>query len=132
MKGVLLTLRPDRTGLEEMALTAPPAGETLRDIVGGDVEAVPYFHTIEHDGEIRACIAFCIKDGIANKDDARQDLLVNEAATSLWDRALRRASHPDRLSLMRPDGQPAAVLVGTIAVVIGDRAFLRALEGGRD
>src|SRR5262245_26873468 len=111
MKGELLIWRPDGTS-EIRELTAEPELETLRKIVGGYLEAIPYFRTIEIGGSVVACLAFCNEEGKLNEPP----LPINRGATVAWHNAMQRAGTPHFDDY----------LVGSIAIVTGDE-ILRAM-----
>lgn len=85
-------------------LTAVPDAEKLHDAVGGYLELVPMFTRL---GET-PCVAFCHEEG------KLVNLPVNHLANMLW---------AESLGFM-PDND---VLVGPIAIVTGDDAFLGSL-----
>lgn len=115
MRGTLLIFRPGKMAPDVKEIDFAPLSEldrlqVLKDGIGGGyIEAVPYFLTIEHAGELHRCIAFCDEDG------KRKQLDHNIAANEHWRRAMRRAAgcSPD------PD-----YLVGDVAVVFGDAEFM--------
>jgi hypothetical protein len=109
MNGTMLTISPHGT-VKTTPLTAPPDLEALQQTVGGYIEAVPHFKSIEHNGELRKCVAFC------NEDGKLQKLAANNQATVLWRAALQR------VGVAIDD-----VLVGTIVVLYGDDEFLSSL-----
>lgn len=118
MRGTLLIFRPQQGEPEVKAVDFAPLSELerlemLKDSIGGGyIEPVPYFQTIDRDGQRHRCVAFCDEDG------KRKQLALNPKATILWDMAMRRAAgcgcHPD-------------YLVGQVAVVFGDAEFMAAL-----
>src|SRR5262245_6759022 len=55
----------------------------LQKLVGGYIEPVPYFSSIQHGGRRRHCVAFC------NEDGKRLDLPRNVVADLLWREAQR-------------------------------------------
>jgi hypothetical protein len=117
MTGFVLTIPIDgNPSLEEFA-SADDLLAPLQKIVGGSIEAVPYFDTIERGGAIVSCVAFC------NEDGKFTGLAVNADATALWDAALARQC----LSRFDEVGRAKDYLVGAIAVVFGDEAFMRDL-----
>jgi hypothetical protein len=118
MKGTALLYRPGSAGPEITEFTASPGLEFLQSCVSGYVEAVPSFASIEYDGKIRPCVTFC------NEEGKLDGLPLNQEATLLWDRALRRTRHS---GLSCPDGTLADVLVGPIVVLIGDEEFIDSL-----
>jgi hypothetical protein len=119
MKGSLITIAPGDAELAPVRDLAVDDIETMHDAVGGFIEAVPGFLSIEHDGAVRRCVAFCDEDGKRKKSP------INVLATDLWHRALVRRGDPR--GLQRPGGGLADYLVGTIAIVYGDPEFMRAL-----
>lgn len=120
MKGSIITIKP-HSGSGQLAtpVAGPPTLQLLKAAIGGGyLEAVPGFDTIEHAGELHRCVAFCDEEGKLNS------LPINNWATMLWDKAMRRAGGP---GLLQRDGTAADVLVGQIAIVIGDDEFMEAL-----
>jgi hypothetical protein len=104
-------------------MTHQPDLKFLQGAVGGYIQEIPLFNTIDFDGHIHDCVAFCNEEG---KVDG---LEFNIQATRLWNAAMRRIEDKDgRLlyphGLFLPNGELSDVLVGTICVLIGDRAFL--------
>jgi hypothetical protein len=117
-KGTIVQLNPDGSR-NEIAIDGPPTLDKLKDAIGGGyMELVPLFNSIEHGGAVVPCVAFCDEDG------KLKHMPLNRPATALWQQALLRAGHP---GLITPDGKVADVLVGTIAVVFGDKRFMAAL-----
>lgn len=91
-------------------LYGPPTLDQLKAAVGGgNVELVPGFDTIEHEGKVVPC--------------AVKGQRINHDATILWDAALLRAGYP---GLLKPDGRMADILFGQVAVVFGDAEFMAA------
>lgn len=119
MSGELLVIKPDGSHTVSK-LTDEPTLEALHEIVGGYIERVPYFTTIEIGGTVRNCLVFC------NEDGKSKGLPINRTATLAWDRALRRAGIATGLqhvpgSIVPPDHTGLSDhLVGSIAVVMGD------------
>lgn len=74
---------------------------SLRGIVGGYIEIVPFFTTWQ--GE--PCVVFC------NENGKLDGLPVNRRATAIWWQLYPTSDH----------------LVGDVAVVMGDEEFLREL-----
>jgi hypothetical protein len=99
-----------------------PGLEQLREGVGGSVEQVPMFETINRHGTVRDCVAFCEEDGKA------KGRAVNPVATMLWDLALRRAQIGN--GLRDSEGRVRDYLVGDVIVVVGDAELLAATAGG--
>ena len=82
--------------------------EDLSKAVGGYIEVVPRFNRFSWQGSVERCVAFCNEQGKLN------GLEGNSVATLLWHSALGRRSVND-------------VLVGPVAIVFGDEAFMREL-----
>jgi hypothetical protein len=99
-----------------------PELQELREGVGGSVEQVPMFRTINRRGIVCDCLAFCEEDGRA------KGRAVNPVATMLWDLALRRARIGN--GLRDSEGRVRDYLVGDVIVVLGDAEFLAATVGG--
>jgi hypothetical protein len=124
MQGTMLVFLP--TGREpeiKKFSYAPGLDEVKAAIGGGWLEMVPRFETIEHEGELHKCVAFCDEEGkldyrtsgkSANAPDA-----ANKWATVLWDQALRRGGHP---GLVTP-----YYLSGRVCVLFGDEQFMGSL-----
>ena len=93
--------------------TAPIPLADLQAAVGGYIEIVPHFSTIELAGKLHRCLVFCDEDG------KRKQLPRNHHGDLLWSEALMTAGLADSPA---PD-----FLVGSIAVVIGDDEFMAAL-----
>jgi hypothetical protein len=115
MNGKLIIIRPSGSP-EVRDLHAEPTLEVMREIVGGYLEIVPFFTTIEIGGAVRACLALC------NEEGKLERLPFNRRATLIWDSAMRRAG----LGTCSPD-----YLVGSIAVIVGDDV-LRAMRTDPD
>lgn len=93
-------------------LSAPPPLNELQAAVGGYIEPVPYFSSIEWDGKIQPCAVFC------NEDGKNRQLQRNAYATALWSVALRRR---------HPRGELNDVLLGTVVVIFGDEELMAEL-----
>ena len=118
MRGTILTFKPEAVRPETRELDRPVTLEELKEAIGGGyLEAVPQFTTIIFGGTVLNCVAFCDEDG------KRQNLPTNDVATHLWALALKRRG----VELRGPDGVPRDWLVGSIAVVFGDREFMAEL-----
>jgi hypothetical protein len=115
--GTIIQLKADGSR-NEISIAAPTLDELKAAIGGGYIELVPLFNTFERDGQLVDCVAFCDEEG------KLKDMPINQEATVRWDAALRRAGYP---GLIKPDGRIADMLVGTIAVVFGDKRFMAAL-----
>lgn len=114
MKGTLIIYYPGDP--PERKITEYPAPIPLPDLqaaVGGYIEIVPHFDTIELAGKLHRCVVFCDEDG------KRKRLPRNHHADRLWSEALITAGKADSPA---PD-----FLVGPIAVVTGDDEFMAEL-----
>ena len=117
MRGAIITL-PCGDARIATPLYGPPTLDQLKAAVrGGNVELVPGFDTIEHEGKVVPCAVFC------NKESKLKGQRINHEATILWDAALLRAGYP---GLLKPDGRMADILFGQVAVVFGDAEFMAA------
>lgn len=103
MKGALTIIHPSGE-ITRKEYTAEIPLEDLNKAVGGYIELVPYFN----DYKGVNCRAFCNEYGKIN------GLPYNEPATALWERAFGKSVRPD-------------FLVGSIAIVTGDREFMSEL-----
>ena len=117
MIGHMLIITPEGAH-EHQHFAAPiPDPGVLQKAVGGYIEVVPLFDTIEIEGELQACVAFCNEDGKGER------LRLNQRATFLWERALQRRKEEPR-TLQEKDGGLADYLVGNVAVLWGDEDFM--------
>jgi hypothetical protein len=123
MTGDLLIVTPNGPG-ERRHFTGPLDLSVLKGAVGGHIEVVPYFNTIEIDGGLRDCVAFCNEDG-----KGHLALPANKPATVMWQHALQRRKVEPR-TLLRSAAQGGGLadyLVGNIAIVWGDKHFMASL-----
>lgn len=111
MHGTMIVIKTDGAMTDPKSLTGPPELADLQSAVGGYLELVPYFDSIEHNGLVARCVVFC------NEHGKLDGLPFNGAATRAWDAALTR------------NGQYryGDLLVGDVAVLFGDREFMAAL-----
>jgi hypothetical protein len=110
IKGTLLLFKPREVQPIVHKIIAVPTVEQLRRMIGGFVELVPDFDSIEYDGEVRDCVVLC------SECSKRERLPVNAHATVLWNRARRRRGHPPN-----PD-----FLAGPVVVVFDDSERIEA------
>lgn len=103
MKGTLTVVHPSGEITKKEYSSEIPL-EDLQKTVGGYIELVPFF--TQYEG--RPCRAFCNEYGKLNQ------LPYNEPATALWEQVFGRSVRPD-------------FLVGSIAIVTGDREFMEEL-----
>lgn len=118
MRGSMIIFHPSKPEPELREFDRPLTGQELHNVVGGYIEVVPGFRTVAYCGVVLDCVAFC------NEDGKRDKLPLNEFATLAWGRACHRSGLGE---LYQPDGIPKDWLVGDIAVVFGDREFMREL-----
>ena len=104
MKGKLTVITPSKK-TEVVELDAPVKLTLLNDIVGGDIEQVPYWSTYE--GE--ECVVFSDTEGKQKK------LPVNKMATEEWYYARVREGIKGRVK---------DELRGPIVIVTGDKDFM--------
>ena len=115
MKGTMLIIAPNGV-ITRTELTSAEILESLQKAVGGYLEVVPHFHSIDYDGAIRKCVVMCNEEG---KIERPAILPHNPLASDYWAQAMRR-DHGVRSPF--PD-----YLVGNIVVLFGDREFMEAL-----
>jgi hypothetical protein len=119
MKGTIITIQPHGGGKLATPVDGPPTLALLKNAIGGGwIEVIPEFDSIEHEGRVYRCVAFCDEEGKLKQQP------LNRLATELWNKAALRAGGR---GILLPDGQAVDVLVGQIAVVIGDDEFMKAL-----
>lgn len=120
--GLALDAAPEITRLDQA-----PTLEVLRELIGGPLQAVPYFHSIMIDGSPRRCVAFCDEEGKISEKP------MNRAATVQWGAAVDRAiANTPKDSPLAPTplvekGHWRDVLVGTVVILTGDKEFMDAL-----
>lgn len=103
MTGKMTVIRTDGTRVVYHYTKGPPRFEEIQGAVLGYLETVPYFTQFEG----ASCVAFC------NEEGKLHDLDLNEAATADWHQQL--------------DGIVSDVLVGPVAILQGDAAFMAAI-----
>jgi|GEM_PF-2584588 len=128
MIGSAMIIHADDRGPEVMPCPKPPTLAFMQKAVGGYLELVPYFNTMQLDAEgtVAVCRVFC------NEDGKGQGLPVNRVATRMWHDALTRLEDGDGnqlypRGLRGPDGAISDMLVGSVLILIGDDAFMKAL-----
>jgi hypothetical protein len=125
MKGVLHIIPADPTAIRQRCeITVPPTAEELRKIIGGYIDVVHGFTSIDvyGDGHAMPCVAFC------NEDGKRLELPVNWLATGMWHDALVRKG--SRFGVLAEGGGYENYLLGVIVVISGnsrlmDELFIR-------
>ena len=117
MRGSMVVFHAEKPEPELREFDRALTLEELQGAVGGYVEAVPGFRTIAYCGVVLNCVA------LANEDGKSRHLPINHPATLAWGAALKRAGQ----ELADPSGIPKDWLVGDVAVVFGDREFMREL-----
>jgi hypothetical protein len=103
----LITIHPDGK-IDKKEITKIPELKDLKDIVKGWIELIPYFTTYEG----IPCIAFCNEEGKL----PHFDLPFNATATKLWAKSVIATTGQTRIN---------DHLVGSIAVVVGPKSFLK-------
>lgn len=121
MEGTALIYRPEQAPELTKFANAPPLA-FLQEAVGGYIEHVPLFDTIEIDEKVVACRVYCNEEGKLNR------LPTNRIATMLWNAALMRL-RDDNGKVVYPTGlftQKGITdrLVGTVIVLYGDDEFM--------
>ena len=108
MLGQMILLKPETTEAEIFAFTEPVELETVKDALdGGWLDQIPNFNQIWYEGIWRDCIAFFDEEG------KQKNLPVNRQATARW-----------YTYQITQNIRPADVLLGPVAVFIGDPEFL--------
>jgi hypothetical protein len=107
MRVTMLVFRPHERVAEVEHFDSEPAMAAVEAILGGPLEQVPGFLSIEYQGAIRPCVALCRQGG------KRKGMPLNVAATILWDDALRREMG---IGLIGRDGKRADQLVGPVII----------------
>jgi hypothetical protein len=114
----MVILRPGDTEPEIKEFARAPTADELQTAVGGYIELIPGFISLAFGGTVLNCVAFGDEHG---KLDHKP---INQGATMAWERALRRRG----MSLYDDkENKPKDWLVGTIAVLFGDREFMAEL-----
>jgi hypothetical protein len=108
VNGTLLVYRPRRRTPDMADFAVEPSRAELERTVGGPLETVAGFLSVEYLGIVRRCVAFADADAKVKKAP------LNVTATLLWDSALRRDF---ATSLLRPNGARKDALFGTVAVL---------------
>jgi hypothetical protein len=116
MGGTLLVIKPNNS-IKATPVPGPPSLERLQEIVGGSIELVSGFLSIERDGAEHRCVAFC------NEDGKHLGLMANAIATDLWECALHRRG----MSLYNRDDTLSDYLAGNVVVLYGDAGFIETL-----
>lgn len=113
MKGhTLLIPADDAQPITHTEHTEPLSLPFLQQAVGGYIEAVPGFSTVDYGGELLACCAFC------NEEGKLKAMPLNLRATAKWVVAQHRAGAIPALN---------DILVGPVLLVWGDAAFMAEL-----
>jgi hypothetical protein len=106
MNGTMLVIQTNGEIIETQHDRVPDT-TVIHEALGGYLELVPYFTTIDLHGRVYRCVAFCNEHGKMN------NLPDNERANIIWQVA------QIRLNLYTDDH-----LVGPIVVLFGDREFM--------
>jgi hypothetical protein len=107
MRVTMLLYWPHKRVAEVEHFDIEPSVADVEAILGGPLEQVPGFLTIEYQGVIYPCVALCSRAGKCN------GMPLNIAATIQWDGALRRGMG---IGLIRRDGKRADHLVGPVVI----------------
>jgi hypothetical protein len=110
---IVLVYKPTDFRPDVRVFHEPPSQEVLEQLVGGEIEALPGFDTIEYNRAFYQCIAVCDCNAVPRSAP------VNAWATSLWHIALRRKGQD---GLRKQDGTIADWLSGNVAVVYHEHA----------
>lgn len=110
MKGTMLIISPS-TAVKTRTLTAEPKLEELQEEVGGWLEHVPQFDTLDYRGTVHPCVALC------NEEGKLKGMEANARATAMWRLAQTRRGAP-----VIPD-----TLCGKVVVIFGDRELMESL-----
>jgi hypothetical protein len=104
----MVVFRPHEREPEVIDFAAEPSVAQVEAIIGGPLEQVPGFLSIEHDGAAHRCVAF------GSLGSKRTGQPLNVGATIAWDSALRRTMG---IGLIRRDGTRADHLAGSVVVL---------------
>jgi hypothetical protein len=117
MKGTIISL--DADGTETVTeVTGEPKYELIKEAIGGgSLEVVPFFSRYVHKDRWVSCVAFCDEEGKLH------GLPFNQHATEHWEKSLKANGHPGLIV----NGGLVDHLVGKIAILYGDEAFMRAI-----
>lgn len=117
MKGTIVSIDADGVETVNQVDGSPTLDSLKAAIGGGDLEVVPFFNVIEHDGKVVRCVAFCDENG------KNTGMPFNESATARWQASLWAQGS----SLGAKNNELLDYLVGKVAVVFGDDEFMKAL-----
>ncbi|HTE37519.1 MAG TPA: hypothetical protein VK634_19705 [Reyranella sp.] len=126
-RGTMLIYDPGTATPEASPLQRPPSLPDMQRIVGGYIEAVPFFDSIEIEGKVVRCVVFVNEEGKLSSrwnGTERGPLAINRAATLLWEAALQRVVPPRSL---RRGNDALDVIAGPALVLTGDDDFMEAL-----
>ena len=118
MKGTIVSIDADGVETVNQVDGSPTLDALKAAIGGGQLQVVPFFNIVEHDGKVVRCVVFCDENG------KNTGMPFNEAATAGWYASLcAQGKSPAN------DNNNAVLdyLVGKIALVYGDDEFMRAL-----
>jgi hypothetical protein len=107
-KGELTIIEPDGTR-KIIPLDDEPDLEVVQEAVGGFIELVPGFNTIETERGLEPCLAFVNEEGKLDDRPQTKNMTLNLVGTVLLRRAIGRGRHP-----YFPDQ-----LVGPVAIITG-------------
>ena len=107
MRVTMLLFLPQARDAELKQFDVAPSMAEVEAVIGGALEQVPGFGSIDYAGSVCRCVALCRRDG------KRLGLPLNVAATIMWDGALRREMG---IGLIGANGRRADHLVGPVSV----------------
>lgn len=110
MQGTIVSITTDGQ-VAQRDVTSADILPIVNGIVGGWIEDIPLFSTYLVDGKKVDCVAFC------NEEGKLLGLPINVTTTKLWYEHLAPLCKYDLND----------VLVGDIAVVFGDKEFMKSL-----
>lgn len=115
MQGTLhiIPANPDATA-RKVHLDRPITQKEIQDAVGGPIGFISNFDTVNQEGTISLCYAFCDEQARHRKRPQ------NRKATTMWSQALVRRFGAGQAEL--PE-----VLLGSVVVITGDSEFMEAL-----
>lgn len=117
MHGTMIIMKADAPSPDVQSFDRPVTLQELRAAVGGDIELVEGFDSIAYAGTVMNCVVLC------NEHGKLEQMPINHPATLAWGRALQRIG----ITLYDGGGVPKDWLVGDIAVLFGDREFMKDL-----
>jgi hypothetical protein len=115
MKGTMLLYRPESSEPLATHYFTTVSLSILEQAIGGPLEQVYGFNSIERSGALSGCIAFANAD--RHLADKQFRFMLNDPATALWQQSLQRDKH-----------DAAHTLTGNVVVLTGDGEFLLSFD----